>query len=53
MKTKVKKNFNTEKFMYRTRDKISTDIANMDYEEIKEYYTKKRDKNRIKPTTMK
>ena len=50
MKTKIKKDFDAVKFMRQTRDKISKDIADMDYAEIKEYFAKKRGENRIKPS---
>ncbi len=49
MRTKIKKDFDAVKFMRQTRDKISKDIADMDYSEIKEYFAKKRRKGRIKP----
>lgn len=39
---KVEKNFDAVAFMRKQRDKISKDIANMDFEEIKEYFSKKR-----------
>lgn len=39
---KVKKTFDAVAFMRKQRDKISKDIANMDFEEIKEYFSKKR-----------
>ena len=45
MKTKevtIEKGFDAVAFMRKQRDKISKDIANMDFEEIKEYFTKKR-----------
>ncbi len=34
--------FKAVDFMRKTRDKISKDIANMSYEEIKEYFKKRR-----------
>ncbi len=49
MKTKVKKAFDAVKFMRQTRDEISKDIADMDYKQIKEYFAKKRSKDKIKP----
>jgi hypothetical protein len=45
MKTKEKqteKNFDAVGFMRKQRDKISKDIADMNFEEIKEYFRKKR-----------
>lgn len=38
----VEKHFDAVTFMRRQRDKISKDIANMDFEEIKEYFSKSR-----------
>ena len=40
--TSVKKDFDAVAFMRKQRDKISKDIANMDFEEIKEYFSRKR-----------
>ena len=40
--TVVKKDFDAVAFMRKQRDKISKDIANMDFEEIKDYFSKKR-----------
>lgn len=40
--TSVKKDFDAVAFMRKQRDKISKDIANMDFEAIKEYFAKKR-----------
>ena len=37
----LKKDFDAVAFMRKQRDKISKDIANMDFEEIKEYFSKK------------
>lgn len=50
MKVMNKKNFDAVKFMRQTRDKISRDIAEMDYMQIKEYFAKKRSKERILPS---
>jgi len=50
-KIKVEKNFDAVAFMRKQRDKISKDIANMDFEEIKEYFSKKRTTKR--PATNK
>ena len=47
MKTKIKKDFDAVKFMRQKRDKISKDIADMDYKQIKEYFARK--KERILP----
>lgn len=44
MKTKTKKDFDAVAFMRKQRDKISKDIADMDYKQIKEYLAKKREK---------
>jgi hypothetical protein len=40
--TSVKKEFDAVAFMRKQRDKISKDIANMDFEGIKEYFAKKK-----------
>ena len=50
MKTKIKKKFDAVQFMRSARDKISIDIANMNYKELKEYFAKKRKSGRILPT---
>jgi hypothetical protein len=50
MKTLIKKEFDAVKFMRQTRDKISSDIADMNYKEIKEYFARKRKKERILPS---
>ena len=50
MKTIIKKDFDAVKFMRQSRDKISKDIADMSYDEIKEYFAKKRQKERILPS---
>ena len=44
MKTKetVKKEFDAVKFMRETRDKISLEIQNMNFEELKKYYAERR-----------
>lgn len=39
---KIEKGFDAVAFMRKQRDKISKDISNMDFEEIKEYFSKKR-----------
>lgn len=41
---KAEKDFDAVAFMRKQRDKISKDIANMDFEEIKEYFSKKKKK---------
>ena len=38
----IEKNFHAVAFMRKQRDKISKDIANMDFEEIKEYFSKRK-----------
>jgi hypothetical protein len=50
MKTTTKKVFDAVKFMRQTRDKISQDIADMNYEQLKEYFAKRRPKKRIMPS---
>ena len=47
MKTKIKKDFDAVKFMREKRNKISKDIADKDYKQIKEYFARK--KERILP----
>jgi hypothetical protein len=44
MKTKeiVKKEFDAVKFMRETRDKISLEIQNMNFEQLKKYYADRR-----------
>ena len=44
MKTKeiVKKDFDAVKFMRETRDKISLEVQNMNFEELKKYYADRR-----------
>jgi hypothetical protein len=44
MKTKetIKKDFDAVKFMRETRDKISLEIQNMDFEKLKKYYAERR-----------
>jgi hypothetical protein len=39
---KIEEGFDAVAFMRKQRDKISKDIANMDFEEIKEYFSKKK-----------
>jgi hypothetical protein len=44
MKTKeiAKKEFDAVKFMRETRDKISLEIQNMNFEDLKKYYEQRR-----------
>ena len=44
MKTKktVKKDFDAVQFMRETRDKISLEIQDMNFEELKKYYAERR-----------
>lgn len=44
MKTKkiIKKDFDAVKFMRDTRDKISLEIQNMNFDELKKYYEQRR-----------
>ena len=44
MKTKeiTKKEFDAVKFMRETRDKISLEIQNMNFEQVKKYYADRR-----------
>ena len=54
MKTKepLKKDFDAVKFMRDTRDKISLEIQNMNFEEVKKYYEQRRLKlQSTKPST--
>jgi hypothetical protein len=46
---KVEKDFDAVAFMRKQRDKISKDIANMDFKEIKEYFSKKK-KKKVAPS---
>jgi hypothetical protein len=50
MKAKNKKEFDAVEFMRQTRDKISREIADLNFEQIKEYLAKKREKTRIIPS---
>ena len=47
MKAKNKKEFDAVEFMRQARDEISREIADLDFEQIKEYFAKKREKTRI------
>jgi hypothetical protein len=46
----MKKKFDAVEFMRQTRDKISQEIADFDFEKIKEYFAKRRSKTRIMPS---
>ena len=50
MTAKNKKEFDAVEFMRQARDKISREIADLDFEQIKEYFAKKRQKTRIIPS---
>lgn len=39
---KIEKGFDAVAFMRKQRDQISKDIANMDFEEIKDYFSKRK-----------
>lgn len=47
MKTKTEKDFDAVKFMRQERDRISKEISGMSHEEIKEYFAKRRTKERV------
>jgi hypothetical protein len=47
MKTITEKDFDAVKYMRQERDRISSEISNMTHEQIKEYFTKRRSKERI------
>jgi hypothetical protein len=49
---KIEKGFDAVAFMRKQRDKISKDIANMDFEEIKEYFSKKKKGKRPAANTV-
>lgn len=50
MKVIIEKEFDAVKFMRQTRDKISQEIADMDFKQIKEYFAKRRRKERVLPS---
>jgi len=50
MKTSTKKDFDAVSFMRHERDKISSEIADLNYEQLKKYFERKRSKNRIVPS---
>jgi hypothetical protein len=47
LKTIIKKEFDSVKYMRQERDRISKEISDMTHEQIKEYFAKKRSKDRI------
>ena len=47
MKTKNKKEFDAVKYMRQERDRISKEISEMTHEQIKEYFAKRRGKERV------
>ena len=47
LKTTNKKEFDAVKYMRQERDRISMEIADMSHEQIKEYFSKRRTKERI------
>ena len=49
METKVKKKFDAVKFMREARSKISKDIADMNYKELKNYFFKRHSRSVIFP----
>lgn len=49
MKTMIKKDFDAVRFMRQIRDKISKDIEHTDYKQIKAYFAKRRQRERIMP----
>jgi len=49
MKTKNKKEFDAVKYMRQQRDRISLEIANLNFEQLKEYLKKNRAIERIVP----
>lgn len=49
MKMKTKKDFDAVEFMRKKRNEISKDIAEMDFKQIKEYFSKKKNKERVLP----
>ena len=46
MKTKIKKDFDAVRFMRQSRDKISMEIADLDFDQIKAYHRSRRPKTR-------
>ena len=47
---KTKKKFDAVEYMRTQRDRISKEMADMTFEQLKEYLTKKRPKERIMPS---
>jgi hypothetical protein len=47
MKTTIKKDFDAVKYMRQERDRISKEISEMTHEQIKDYFAKRRSKERI------
>jgi hypothetical protein len=47
MKTIIKKDFGAVKYMRQERERISKDLSEMTHEQIKEYFSKRRCKERI------
>jgi hypothetical protein len=50
MKTKIKKDFDAVEYMRQQRDRISNDIANMTFEQIKQYLAQGKAEERIIPS---
>ncbi len=50
MKTKIKKGFDAVAYMRQQRDRISKDIANMTFEQIKQYLAQGKSEERIIPS---
>jgi hypothetical protein len=50
MKIVTKKGFDAVKYMRQIRDRISKDIADMNFEQLKDYFAKRRPKERIMPS---
>jgi hypothetical protein len=50
MKIMTKKEFDAVKYMRQIRDRISSDIADMTFEQLKDYFAKRRPKERIIPS---
>jgi len=50
MKTRIKKGFDAVEYMRQQRERISADISNMTYEQIKQYLAKGKAEERIIPS---
>ena len=50
MKTKIKEGFDAVGYMRQQRDRISNDIANMTFEQLKQYLAKGKNEERIIPS---